>query len=121
MIISTGLAATFGSLVHFKPKRIWIDGGYHGTHQSIAVYQRLSPAVEVLDLSSDAPSLLEGRIAPGDLVWLESPKNPYCEVADMAAFAQLTASVAGAHTVVDSTFAPPPLQVTRCMRHAVHS
>ena len=108
---STGLAATFGSLVHFRPKRIWIDGGYHGTHQSIAVYQRLSPAVEVLDLASEDPSLLEDRVEPGDLVWLESPKNPYCEVANMAAFARLTGKVPGAHTVVDSTFAPPPLQV----------
>ena len=61
----TGLAATFASLVHFQPKRIWIDKGYHGTYQSISVYQRLaSPAAEILDLPSSDPSLLEEALAP---------------------------------------------------------
>ena len=39
-----------------------------------------------------------------DLVWLETPKNPACEVYDIAAYAAL------ATVVVDGTFAPPPMQ-----------
>jgi cystathionine gamma-synthase len=52
---------------------------------------------------------------PGDLVWLETPKNPTCEVADISAYVAAAAKLdAGdpdrARVVVDGTFAPPPVQ-----------
>ena len=40
------------------------------------------------------------------LVWLESPTNPAMEVADVAAITE-AAHEAGAHVVVDNTFATP--------------
>jgi cystathionine gamma-synthase len=43
------------------------------------------------------------------LVWLESPTNPALEVADIATIAA-AAHAAGAHVVVDNTFATPLLQ-----------
>lgn len=43
------------------------------------------------------------------MIWLETPRNPDVQIADIAAY------VAAAHrlrlrVVVDSTFAPPPIQ-----------
>lgn len=47
-------------------------------------------------------------IGPGDLVWLETPLNPYGEARDIEAYAR-KAHDAGATLLVDATFAPPPL------------
>jgi len=44
-----------------------------------------------------------------DLLWLESPTNPMLEVADLPACID-AARAAGAHVVVDNTFATPLLQ-----------
>ena len=56
-------------MVHTKPKRIAISGGYHGCHMTIEVYKR-SKDVE-LELIS-----LDDEFKPGDLCWLETPLNP---------------------------------------------
>lgn len=34
VLYSSGLAAAFAVLSHFLPRRIFISGGYHGTHQA---------------------------------------------------------------------------------------
>ena len=34
VLYSSGLAAAFALLSHFLPRRIFISGGYHGTHQA---------------------------------------------------------------------------------------
>jgi cystathionine gamma-synthase len=52
---------------------------------------------------------LEADLGAGDLIWLETPKNPTCDVADIAAFVA-RARAAGASLAVDSTFATPILQ-----------
>jgi cystathionine gamma-synthase len=76
-----------------------IDRGYHGTHQ---VLDRLrEDGVEVVGLDA-APR-------EGDVIWLETPKNPTCEIEDIAAHAR-RANAAGARVCVDSTFATPVLQ-----------
>ncbi|KAI3481532.1 hypothetical protein L1887_55957 [Cichorium endivia] len=46
----------------------------------------------------------------GLLVWVETPLNPTGEARDLAKYVTKARAVAGAHVVVDSTFAPPPLQ-----------
>ncbi|EJU06473.1 cystathionine gamma-synthase [Dacryopinax primogenitus] len=98
---ASGLAAGYAALVHYKPKRIAIRGGYHGFHMSISVYQSSNSSVELIDL--DDPYM------PGDLVWVESPLNPTGEVRNLKHYAD-RAHAAGCKLVVDSTFAPPPLQ-----------
>jgi cystathionine gamma-synthase len=96
---ASGLAAVYAALRHLRPKRVAIDRGYHGTHM---VLQRLrEDGVEVIELDA-APRA-------GDVIWLETPKNPTCEIEDIAAHAHRAQGV-GAKVVVDSTFATPILQ-----------
>lgn len=114
-LFSSGLSATHAALSALssdegKKRRVLISGGYHGTH---AVVDNLKSLYEVAPLPED-PS----RVAPGDVVWLETPKNPTCELSDVAAYV-----ATGEDVVVDATLAPPPLQ--NCLdlgaRLVVHS
>jgi cystathionine gamma-synthase len=74
-------------------------GGYHGTHMVLDQWKPLGVTTVPLDATLGA----------GDLLWVETPKNPMCEVADIAALAK-RANSAGAYLGVDSTFATPVLQ-----------
>jgi len=97
---ASGQAATFAALLHFRPRRVAIGrGGYHLTHA----------AVESLRPHGVEAVALDASLGPGDLVWLETPRNPTCELQDIALHAA-RAHAAGAHLVVDSTFATPVLQ-----------
>lgn len=42
LLYSSGLAAAFAVFSHFLPKRVFITGGYHGTHQVLAQLQKIS-------------------------------------------------------------------------------
>jgi cystathionine gamma-synthase len=100
VVYGSGLAAVQALLMHLRPKRVAIaPGGYHGTHRVLEQWQPLGVTVVPL----------EAELQPGDLVWLETPRNPTCEVADIAAHAR-SAHAAGAFLAVDSTFATPVLQ-----------
>jgi cystathionine gamma-synthase len=97
---ASGQAAATAALAHLAPRRVAIEhGGYHGTHAAIEAFRRWG--VEAVPL--DAP------LGKGDAVWLETPKNPTCEIQDIAAHAA-RAHGAGARVVVDGTFATPVLQ-----------
>lgn len=100
VVYASGQAATTAALLHLQPKRVAISrGGYHGTHGAI---DALAPwGVEKVPL--------EAALAKGDLVWLETPKNPTCEIQDISAHAA-RAHAAGAWLVVDGTFGTPVLQ-----------
>ncbi|KAJ7283750.1 Cys/Met metabolism PLP-dependent enzyme-domain-containing protein [Mycena rebaudengoi] len=98
---SSGLAASYAAMVHYKPKRIAITGGYHGCHAAIQVYLKGAPDVKVIDLDDDFQS--------GDYCWLETPLNPTGESRDIAYYADKVHKVGG-KLFVDSTFGPPPLQ-----------
>ncbi|KAJ7591167.1 Cys/Met metabolism PLP-dependent enzyme-domain-containing protein [Mycena floridula] len=104
---SSGLAASYAALIHFKPKRIAIlvdskPTGYHGFFSSIEVYKKAHKV--------DLPLVnLDDPYQQGDLVWLETPLNPTGESKDISYYSQ-KAHKAGAKILVDSTFAPPPLQ-----------
>ncbi|KZT51269.1 cystathionine gamma-synthase [Calocera cornea HHB12733] len=111
---ASGLAAGYAAIVHYKPKRIAIRGGYHGLHMAIKVYQGSNPAVEVVDMDDE--------LKAGDLVWIETPLNPTGEVRNIRYYADRAHAV-GAPLVVDSTFAPPPLsnpfdQGADCVMHS---
>jgi cystathionine gamma-synthase len=95
----SGQAAATAILAHWKPGRVAIDRGYFGTHEAIDAFARCG----VTCVGLAAP------LRRGDLVWLETPKNPGCELEDIALHAS-RAHAAGAELVVDSTLATPALQ-----------
>lgn len=99
VMYASGLAAVHAALRHERPRRVAIDRGYHGTHAVLEHFH--ADGLEVIDL--------EAGLREGDLVWLETPKNPTCELEDIAAHAG-RAHAAGARVAVDSTFATPVLQ-----------
>src|SRR5512139_3833668 len=73
---ASGQAAATAALLHLRPRRVAIArGGYHGTHL----------AVEALRPFGVEPVALDADLREGDLVWLETPKNPTCEIQDIAA------------------------------------
>jgi len=93
---SSGQAASGAALAHLSARRVAIAaGGYHGTYA--ALQARRADAIPI-----DAP------LAAGDVVWLETPRNPTAEVLDVELYAA-RAHQAGAVLVVDSTFATPVL------------
>ncbi|KAH7921073.1 cystathionine gamma-synthase [Leucogyrophana mollusca] len=99
---ASGLAAAYSALVHYKPKRIAITGGYMGCHGSIAVYLKgRFENTPVIDLDDEYQE--------GDLCWLESPVNPLGESRDIKYYADKIHAVGG-KLLIDSTFGPPPLQ-----------
>jgi cystathionine gamma-synthase len=100
VVYASGQAAATAALLHLRPRRVAVArGGYHGTHAAIDALAPLG--VEKVPL--DAP------LGEGDLVWLETPRNPTCEIQDVAAHAA-RARAAGATCLVDGTFATPVLQ-----------
>src|SRR5512143_2857698 len=100
VVYASGQAAATAALLHLRPRRVAIArGGYHGTHLAL---EALAP-FGVAQIPIDAP------LARGDLVWLETPKNPTCEIQDVAAHAA-RAHAAGASVLVDGTLATPVLQ-----------
>ncbi len=96
---ASGQAATYAVMRHFRPPRVAVDRGYHGTHAILARLQE--EGVQVIAHDEE--------LREGDLVWLETPKNPTCELEDIALHAGRARS-AGAILAVDSTFATPVLQ-----------
>lgn len=99
---ASGLAACYAALVYYQPKRIAITQGYHGCHATIEVYRKTRGGnVEIIGIDDDFQT--------GDLCWLETPLNPTGEARDIQFYADKVHAVGG-KLVVDSTFAPPPLQ-----------
>ncbi|KAF7301356.1 hypothetical protein MIND_00700800 [Mycena indigotica] len=101
IVYSSGLAAGFAALVFFRPKRIAFTDGYTGTKSLLQLYLKIVPDLKVIKLDEEFQA--------GDLVWLETPLNPTGETADIRYYADKAHKV-GAKLLVDSTFAPPPLQ-----------
>ncbi|RUP48118.1 hypothetical protein BC936DRAFT_144941 [Jimgerdemannia flammicorona] len=103
---ASGLAAGFAAVIHLRPNRVAIRGGYHGTHGFLKVYRKLRDIVRSHRINGISlwpwiwfvePDLLcpindaifshirssrkeiidiDSPLLPGDLVWLESPHNP---------------------------------------------
>lgn len=83
---------------------------YGGTHKLLSVIKPAegitSEAVDLTDLS-EAERVI--RASRPQIVWVETPSNPFLLVTDIAAIAALTHEVGGL-LVVDNTFATPVLQ-----------
>ena len=83
VLFASGNAATHAVLASLAARnrergldqtRVATDGiGYHGTRDAVAA---LGPAVEVVGGAAD--------LGEGDVVWLESPRNPDLHVPDVA-------------------------------------
>ncbi|RKO91139.1 Cys/Met metabolism PLP-dependent enzyme-domain-containing protein [Blyttiomyces helicus] len=102
---ASGLAAVTAALAFCKPKRIIMSRqGYHGSHAAVDVYARGRESL-VVHIEDGMPVLEDG-----DLVWLESPRNPRGEISDVRAVAASRPKSGKVYVIVDSTFAPPPLQ-----------
>ncbi len=99
----SGMAAIAAVLRMLQPVRVALpEEAYHGTRELVA--------------ASDWAAASPGELAEGDVWWLETPSNPRCLVADLAAVAA-EAGERGVAVVVDSTFATPALQ--RPLDHSV--
>lgn len=99
---SSGLSAYHAAITHFNPHRVFITLGYHGCHGVLELMQRRG--VEVYDLSE-----IESKAQKGDLIHVETPLNPTGEARDLSYYSRLS-KAKGCTLLVDSTFAPPPIQ-----------
>ena len=83
---------------------------YGGTHKLLSVSKPAegitSEAVDLTDLA-EAERVIRG--SRPQIVWVETPSNPFLLVTDIAAIAALTHEVGGL-LIVDNTFATPVLQ-----------
>mmetsp|Transcript_149 Transcript_149/g.465 ORF Transcript_149/g.465 Transcript_149/m.465 type:complete len:404 (-) Transcript_149:34-1245(-) len=109
ILYSSGLSACFAVLAWLLPAQIAIEGGYHGTHNVLKQLQRISGGMKCNAVALPKPSALSNSLSAGDVVWLETPRNPTCDVMDIVAYAAAAKAI-GVKVVVDGTFAPPPLQ-----------
>ncbi|KAH8806057.1 pyridoxal phosphate-dependent transferase [Xylogone sp. PMI_703] len=100
---ASGLTATHAALTLLNPGRVSIGDGYHGHHGAISVHHRIS-GMKKLPLDCPAEDL-----HPGDLIMLETPVNPTGRAFNIEYYADKAHS-RGAFLMIDSTFAPPPLQ-----------
>ncbi|KAH3900233.1 probable putative cystathionine beta-lyase [Saccharomycodes ludwigii] len=103
VIYSSGLAAYYAALTYFNPKRLFIEQSYHGCHSIANIFTRN------YGLKQYTFADIEKFAQPGDIVHLESPVNPFGTSYDIQKLADRT-HAKGALLLVDSTFAPPPLQ-----------
>jgi len=95
------MATVFAVLHQYNPKRVAINKGYHVTHKALTLWYKEAASEKIIGFDE--------TLLPGDLVWLETPRNPCCELVNLEAWGKRTAA-AGAILVVDSTFASPVLQ-----------
>lgn len=135
---SSGLSAVTALIHCVKPRRIYLDAGYHGSKAAFNLWvERHNLGTETVqfvtleqckqwhqqeknvsstdDLLWQPANVGEERLL--DLIWLESPNNPYATVADIEWFAEL-ASRTGACLAVDSTLSSPLGQ--RPFEHGAH-
>ncbi|KAK6539484.1 hypothetical protein TWF694_009706 [Orbilia ellipsospora] len=103
LVYSSGLAAFHAALTYLNPGRISIGDCYHGCHGVANIHTRIT-GMKQLPLDCPAEDL-----QPGDVIHIETPLNPVGEACDISYYAEKAHS-RGAILMVDSTFAPPPLQ-----------
>ena len=135
---SSGLSAVQALIHAIKPRRIYLDAGYHGVVAAFKLWKerqsRTDSHVEFLTMDQckklyHAPErekrkpdalwqpVAKGEERPLDLIWLESPNNPYTTLADIEWFAELAART-GACLAIDSTLSSPLGQ--RPFDHGAH-
>ena len=109
---ASGMAAISGALLaHLRPgDRVLLAEEIYGGTSGFALHDLVRLGVVVDRFSAlDLPGLQAALQRPAKFVVFESPINPTLRVADIAAICAL-ARTAGALTLFDGTFAPPPVQ-----------
>lgn len=110
---ASGLAAedaVLRALLHPGDRVVLGNDVYGGTHRLLdRVLRPWGVLVEAVELTD--PSAVDAALAAGDtrVMWVETPSNPLMKITDIAALAR-AGHAAGAHVVVDNTFASPALQ-----------
>eukprot|EP01125_Pyxidicula_operculata_P010257 TRINITY_DN3380_c0_g2_i1.p1 TRINITY_DN3380_c0_g2~~TRINITY_DN3380_c0_g2_i1.p1 ORF type:complete len:425 (-),score=101.84 TRINITY_DN3380_c0_g2_i1:24-1298(-) len=108
LVYSSGSAAILAALYFYRPKNIYINKGYAGTISVIENYlgqqQDKDWFKRIKQLSPQVTSY-----ESNDLLWIETPNNPTCEIEDIEMYTEL-AHKSKAFVVVDSTFATPIIQ-----------
>ncbi|CAN3376509.1 hypothetical protein DIURU_000169 [Diutina rugosa] len=104
VVYSSGLSAFNAAMCLLNPKTLAIGQAYHGCHGIADILTR-NYGVKQIGLDDE----FEGVVKSGDVVHLESPVNPEGVCIDIQKYAD-KAHKYGAKVVVDSTFAPPPIQ-----------
>ena len=127
---ASGLSAATALIQCIKPRRIYMDAGYHGVKAAFKLWNDRqnykNEKIQFLTFqqcqtlyqqrpSREPMSIDQERSL--DLIWLESPNNPYVTLADIEWFGEL-ASRTGACLVVDSTLSSPLGQ--RPFEHGAH-
>jgi cystathionine gamma-synthase len=107
LTFSSGLAAvaTVLDLVGDKQKVVAPRHAYNGSILQLADLEARGRIEAALVDISDTDAVRQA-CEEASLVWVESPTNPALEIADVAAITA-AAHDAGAHVVVDNTFATP--------------
>lgn len=102
-------AAAICSLVPGGKRIVASADHYSGTHALLQTLQERGIETDWVDLTN--LRLLEQVIAesPPAMIWVETPSNPFLQVADISAIAE-RARACGALLVVDNTIAGPALQ-----------
>jgi len=109
---ASGMAAISGALLaHLKPgDRVLLAEEIYGGTSSFALADLVRFGVVVDRFAALDLAGLQAQLArPAQWVVFESPINPTLRVADIGAITGL-AKAAGARTLFDATFAPPPVQ-----------
>ncbi|TID28132.1 hypothetical protein CANINC_002669 [Pichia inconspicua] len=101
VVYNSGLSAFFAAIMHFNPKVVAIGDGYHGCHGILNLLNR-NYNIKVVNLDQ------LDQLSKGDLIHIETPENPYSLVHDINYYVSKAKEI-GAYTLVDATFAPPPL------------
>ncbi|KAG0688164.1 hypothetical protein C6P40_001340 [Pichia californica] len=101
IVYNSGLSAFFAAIMYFNPKTVAIGDGYHGCHGILELLKR-NYNIKVVNLNQ------LDQLSKGDLIHIETPENPYSIVHDISFYVSKAKEI-GAFTLVDATFAPPPL------------
>lgn len=117
---ASGLSAATALIHCIKPRRIYVDAGYHGVKAAFKLWNdrqiHKNEKIQFLTFQQ-CQTLFRTQERSLDLIWLESPNNPYVTLADIEWFSEL-ASRTGACLVVDSTLSSPVGQ--RPFEHGAH-
>ncbi|GAV30116.1 hypothetical protein PMKS-003623 [Pichia membranifaciens] len=101
VIYNSGLSAFFAAIMHFNPKTVAIGDGYHGCHNILHLLEK-NYGLTIVGLDQ------LDQLSKGDLIHIETPENPFSVVHDIQYYVTKAKEI-GAFTLVDATFAPPPL------------
>ncbi|CAF1341819.1 unnamed protein product [Rotaria sordida] len=135
---SSGLSAATALIHCIKPRRVYLDAGYHGIKEAFKLWSERqvsgNDTIEFFTLEQCKQLYDQGKnethteLSPWrpttpkedralDLIWLETPNNPYATLVDIEWFAEL-ATQTGACLAVDSTLSSPLGQ--RPLEHGAH-